>query len=145
MLVDTINTLIREALPLESRTPVTVLRDIKAAILNWKTAKENVGKTYTEVDEINILKKLKTQYLETAESCNDRQHDSLVQAVTEYAEYISQFLPAPVTKETIQQCVEQSGIALDKKNMGNIIKHVKAQYPAADGKLVADVVKSYLL
>lgn len=145
MLVDTINTLIREALPLESRTPVTVLRDIKAAILNWKTAKENVGKTYTEVDEINILKKLKTQYLETAESCNDGQHDSLVQAVTEYAEYISQFLPAPVTKETIQQCVEQSGIALDKKNMGNIIKHVKAQYPAADGRLVADVVKSYLL
>jgi uncharacterized protein YqeY len=145
MLVDTINTLIREALPLESRTPVTVLRDIKAAILNWKTAKENVGKTYTEVDEINILKKLKTQYLETAESCNDGQHDSLVQAVTEYAEYINQFLPAPVTKETIQQCVEQSGIALDKKNMGNIIKYVKAQYPAADGKLVADVVKSYVL
>lgn len=145
MLVDTINTLIREALPLESRTPVTVLRDIKAAILNWKTAKENVGKTYTEVDEINILKKLKTQYLETAESCNDGQHDSLVQVVTEYAEYINQFLPAPVTKETIQQCVEQSGIALDKKNMGNIIKYVKAQYPAADGKLVADVVKSYLL
>lgn len=145
MLVDTINTLIREALPLESRTPVTVLRDIKAAILNWKTAKENVGKTYTEVDEINILKKLKTQYLETAESCNDGQHDSLVQAVTEYAEYINQFLPAPVTKETIQQCIEQSGIALDKKNMGNIIKYVKAQYPAADGKLVADVVKSYVL
>jgi uncharacterized protein YqeY len=145
MLVDTINTLIREALPLESRTPVTVLRDIKAAILNWKTAKENVGKTYTEVDEINILKKLKTQYSETAESCNDGQHDSLVQAVTEYAEYINQFLPAPVTKETIQQCVEQSGIALDKKNMGNIIKYVKAQYPAADGKLVADVVKSYVL
>lgn len=145
MLIDTINTLIREALPLESRTPVTVLRDIKAAILNWKTAKENVGKTYTEVDEINILKKLKTQYLETAESCNDGQHDSLVQAVTEYAEYISQFLPAPVTKETIQQCVEQSGVALDKKNMGNIIKYVKAQYPAADGKLVADVVKSYVL
>lgn len=144
MIIDTINTLIREALPLESRTPVTVLRDIKAAILNWKTAKENVGKTYTEADELNILKKLKTQYLETAESCNDGQHDSLVQAVTEYADYISQFLPAPVTKETIQRCVEQSGIALDKKNMGNIIKYVKAQYPAADGKLVADVVKSYL-
>ena len=145
MIIDTINTLIREALPLENRTPITVLRDIKAAILNWKAAKENVGKTYTEADELNILKKLKTQYLETAESCNDGQHDSLVQAVTEYAEYINQFLPAPVTKETIQQCVEQSGIALDKKNMGNIIKYIKAQYPAADGKLVADVVKSYIL
>ena len=63
MLIDTINTLIREALPLENKTPITVLRDIKAAILNWKTAKENVGKTYTEADEFNILKKLKTQYL----------------------------------------------------------------------------------
>lgn len=145
MLIDTINTLIKNALPLEDKTALTVLRDIKAAILNWKTAKENVGKTYTEVDELNILKKLKTQYLETAESCNDGQHGSLVQAATKNAEYISQFLPAPVTKETIQQCVEQSGIALDKKNMGNIIKYVKAQYPAADGKLVADVVKSYIL
>lgn len=145
MIIDTINTLIREALPLENRTPITVLRDIKAAILNWKAAKENVGKTYTEADEFNILKKLKTQYLETAESCNDGRHDTLVQTATKNAEYISQFLPAPVTKETIQQCVEQSGIALDKKNMGNIIKHVKAQYPTADGKLVADVVKSYLV
>ena len=144
MIIDTINTLIREALPLENRTPITVLRDIKAAILNWKAAKENVGKTYTEADEFNILKKLKTQYLETAESCNDGRHDTLVQAATKNAEYISQFLPAPVTQETIQQCVEQSGIALDKKNMGNIIKYVKAQYPAADGKLVADVVKSYI-
>ena len=145
MLINTIDTLIREALPLENRTPITVLRDIKAAILNWKAAKENVGKTYTEADEFNILKKLKTQYLETAESCNDGRHDTLVQAATKNADYISQFLPAPVTKETIQQCVEQSGIALDKKNMGNIIKHVKAQYPAADGKLVADIVKSYIL
>lgn len=144
MLIDTINTLIREALPLENRTPITVLRDIKAAILNWKAAKENVGKTYTEADEFNILKKLKTQYLETAESCNDGRHDTLVQAATKNAEYISQFLPAPVTKEAIQQCVEQSGIALDKKNMGNIIKYVKAQYPTADGKLIADVVKSYV-
>jgi uncharacterized protein YqeY len=144
MIIDTINTLIREALPLENRTPITVLRDIKAAILNWKAAKENVGKTYTEADEFNILKKLKTQYLETAESCNDGRHDTLVQAATKNAEYISQFLPAPVTQETIQQCVEQSGITLDKKNMGNIIKHVKVQYPTADGKLVADVVKSYI-
>ena len=144
MLIDTINTLIREALPLENRTPITVLRDIKAAILNWKAAKENVGKTYTEADEFNILKKLKTQYLETAESCNDGRHDTLVQAATKNAEYISQFLPAPVTEEAIQQCVGQSGITLEKKNMGNIIKHVKAQYPAADGKLVADVVKSYI-
>jgi uncharacterized protein YqeY len=145
MIIDTINTLIREALPLENRTPITVLRDIKAAILNWKAAKENVGKTYTEADEFNILKKLKTQYLETAESCNDGRHDTLVQAAIKNTEYISQFLPAPVTQETIQQCVEQSGMILDKKNMGNIIKYVKAQYPAADGKLVADVVKSYIL
>ena len=144
MIVDTIDTLIRQALPLEDKTALIVLRDIKAAILNWKTAKENVGKTYTEADEFTILKKLKTQYLETVESCNDGQHDSLVQAATKNAEYISQFLPAPVTEATIQQCVEQSGIALDKKNMGNIIKYVKAQYPAADGKLVADVVKSYI-
>ena len=144
MIIDTINTLIRKALPLENRTPITVLRDIKAAILNWKAAKENVGKTYTEADELNILKKLKTQYLETAESCNDGRHDSLVQAATKNAEYISQFLPAPITEETIQQCIEQSGMTLDKKNMGNIIKYVKTQYPAADGKLIADVVKSYL-
>ena len=144
MLIDTINTLICQASLIKSKTALTVLRDIKAAILNWKTAKENVGKTYTEADELNILKKLKTQYLETAESCNDGRHDTLVQAATKNAEYISQFLPAPVTEETIQQCVEQSGIAPDKKNMGNIIKHVKAQYPAADGKLVADVVKSYI-
>ena len=36
------------------------------------------------------------------------------------------------------------GIELVKSNLGSIIKIIKQKYPTADGKLVADIVKSHL-
>ena len=66
---------------INNKIGVNVLRDIKTSIMNWETSKENVGKTLSESDEIKILKKLKSQYLETAEACNDGKHDDLVNEI----------------------------------------------------------------
>ena len=60
---------------------------------------------------------------------------------------IQGWLPAPVTEEQIEAEVNQiifDGVMPVKKNMGQIIKAVKAKYPAADGKLVSQVVSSKL-
>lgn len=139
-----VNELIVRAMKAQDKIAVSVLRAIKTAFLNWNTAKENVGKIMTDVDEINILKKLKSQYEETAEACNDGKHVDLVKEAQAQANYIARFLPAPVTEDMIKECINNCGIEFEKKNMGNIIKYVKAKYPNADGKLVADIVGCYI-
>ncbi len=144
MLNENLDKLIGEAMRSRNNIATSVLRTIKSAILVWKTSKENVGKTLTEADEVSILRKIQTQYKDTATLCNDGKHDELVREALLQAEYIEQFLPEDVTEEAIRKSIEDSGIAFEKKNMGVLIKHVKAQYPTADGKLVADVVKTYL-
>lgn len=144
MIKENLNKLIMDAMKSHDNIGTSVLRTIKTAILNWETAKENVGKVFSEADEINILKKVKSQYEETAIACNDGKHDELVKEATEQAKYVEQFLPKPVTEEEINEAIKNSNISLEKKNMGLIIKYVKEVYPVADGKLVADCVKKHL-
>ena len=144
MLKDSLNGQLALAMKINNRIGVTVLRDIKTAIMNWETAKENVGKTFTFVDEVRILKKLQSQYKETANLCNDGKHYDLVNDSLLQAAYIEQFLPEEVSEREIRACIESSGIAFDKKNMGALIKYVKGQYSTADGKLVSEIVKTYL-
>lgn len=145
MLKNNLNGLLALAMKINNRTGITVLRDIKTAIMNWETAKENVGKTLTYADEVRILKKLQAQYKETANLCNDGKHQDLVDSSLLQAAYIEQFLPEEVSEKEIRACIESSGIAFDKKNMGVLIKYVKGQYSTADGKLVSEIVKTYLV
>lgn len=139
-----LNKLIMEAIKSHDSIGVSVLRAIKTAILNWTTAKENIGKTYSEVDEVALLKKIKSQYLETAEACNDGKHDNMVQEARLQAEYVDKFLPAPVTEEDIFKCLSTCDIPAEQKNMGQLIKHVKSVLPMADGKEVAECVKKHI-
>lgn len=145
MLKDSLNGQLALAMKINNRIGVTVLRDIKTAIMNWETAKENVGKTLTEADEIRILKKLQSQYKETANLCNDGKHQDLVNVSLLQAAYIDQFLPEEVSEQAIRECIESSGLEFEKKNMGVLIKYVKGKYPTADGKLVSEIVKTYLV
>ena len=144
MLKDSLNGQLALAMKINNRIGVTVLRDIKTAIMNWETAKENVGKTLTEADEVRIIKKLQSQYKETANLCNDGKHQDLVNDSLLQAAYIDQFLPEEISEQSIRECIEGSGFEFEKKNMGVLIKYVKGKYPTADGKLVSEIVKTYL-
>ena len=145
MVKNNLNELLAAAMKENFRPAITVLRDIKTAIMNWETAKENVGKTLTEADEVRILKKLQAQYKETANLCDDGKHYDLVQEALINAAYINQFLPEEVSERDIRTCIESSGIEFEKKNMGVLIKYVKGKYATADGKLVSEIVKTYLV
>lgn len=145
MIKDSLNGQLALAMKINNRIGVTVLRDIKTAITNWETAKENVGKTFTFADEVRILKKLQSQYKETANLCNDGKHQDLVNDSLLQAAYIDQFLPEEISEQSIRECIEGSGLEFEKKNMGVLIKYVKGKYPTADGKLVSEIVKTYLV
>lgn len=142
MIKETINGHIMSAMKAGDKIRTKALRAIKDGIMNWETAKSNVGKTMDDATEINIIRKLKEQYLDAAVQCNDGNHNELVAENNAIAEVLSEFLPAPVTEDAIQSFIDGNftNDELIKKNMGIIIKAIKAFYPAADGKLVSQVV-----
>lgn len=149
MIKDNINTMIMDAMKAHNQTETTVLRDIKTAIMNWETSKENVGKTFSKVDEVKLIKKLQSQYIETANLCDDGKHYDLVQESRIKAEYINQFLPEEVSEEDIVRMflfvLENENVEPIKKNMGVFIKRIKELLPSADGKLVSEIVKTNLV
>lgn len=62
-------------------------------------------------------------------------------------EFIELYLPETASESDIEAEIDNiisSGVEPVKKNMGTIIKQVKARYPTADGKLVSDFVKKRL-
>lgn len=142
MIKETINGHIMSAMKAGDKIRTKALRAIKDGIMNWETAKSNVGKTLDNATEITIIRKLKEQYIDAAVQCNDGNHNELVAENNAIAEVLSEFLPAPVTEDAIQSFIDGNftNDELIKKNMGIIIKAIKAFYPAADGKLVSQVV-----
>lgn len=142
MIKETINGHIMSAMKAGDKIRTKALRAIKDGIMNWETAKNNVGKTLDDATEINIIRKLKEQYLDAAIQCNDGNHNELVAENNAIAEVLNEFLPAPVTEDSIQNFIDGNftNDELIKKNMGIIIKAIKSFYPAADGKLVSQVV-----
>ena len=143
-----IDKLIMEAMKAHDNVRTESLRAIKSAILNWKTAKENVGKEFDEATELQILKKLVKQRQESIDMYTAAGRTELADAEKAQMEVIKEYLPAEATEEQIEFVVENivSSRVIEpvKKNMGLIIKAVKESLPAADGKLVATVVQRHL-
>ena len=142
-----INKLLTEAMKAKDTLKVECLRAIKNAEMNWKTSAVNVGMELTDAVEINIIRKLISQYKDTAEQCDDGKHQELVNNSKLSAEYLESFLPPPITSETIEKAFSEivnTGLEPVKKNMGQFIKYIKAMYPSADGKVIAAIVQSHL-
>lgn len=148
MIKDTLNNLIMQTMKAHNQVRTETYRAIKTAIMNWETSKEHVGQTLTEADEINIIKKMVKQREESMSQYFEAKRDDLAYAEADQITILKEFLPAEVTKEQIEYVVENIVLSRViepiKKNMGVIIKAVKETLPTADGKLVAEVVKSKL-
>lgn len=148
MLKENLNNYILFAMKAGNKIKTEAFRAIKTAFMNWETAKENIGKTFDEQVELQILRKLVASYREAAAQCNDGKHDALVKENIEYAEIIEELLPAAATEEDILNAfntIKAEGIEPIKKNMGLFIKQIKQMLPTADGKTVSMVVSKNLV
>lgn len=148
MIKENLNNYILFAMKAGDKIKTEAFRAIKTAFMNWETAKENIGKTFDEQVELQILRKLVASYREAAMQCNDGKHDALVKENIEYAEIIEELLPAAATEEDILNAfstIKAEGIEPVKKNMGLFIKQIKQMLPTADGKTVSMVVSKNLV
>ena len=143
-----IDELIIEATKNREETRLNVLRSIKAAFLNYKTAKN--AKPLDDAAEIQILKKMVSQREESIAMFKESNRDDLVEKEQNEVEIIKEFLPAEVTpteiKGVIEKWMRENNIEnkIPKKSMGLVIKYVKSELPMADGKLTSDIVKNML-
>ena len=64
----------------------------------------------------------------------------------EQIKYLEQLLPPEISEDRIQEAVMTSyPNGYTQKEMGKVIKEIKAIYPTADGKLISEVVKKHII
>ena len=117
---------------------------LKAKILEYKTAKN--AKPYDDAAEISIIRKMIKERKDSAEIYFTNNRPDLAQAEVEQFNVLDRLLPPTLTEDEIRAAIDNfypDGI--EKKDMGAVIKDIKQNILiGADGKMVADIVKSKL-
>ena len=120
---------------------------IKAEFLRW--IKDNPDKNFDEAVETKILKKMYIQRIESAELYEKAGRDSLAANEKFEASVIEQFLPKEpseeeITKETTSIIENEFKGNVTMKDMKRILSLVQIKYPGASGKIISNIVKSYI-
>ena len=152
-----VNDLIKTALKAQNKTELRAYRNLKAEFLKAETAKG--AKPMDEVRQIQVLQK----YIKTLEnSISDFSKAHREDLVAEYSselEVLKKLLPEPVNESQIysELCSwsdnhgftiienEHPILQIPKKEMGNAIKFLKISFPQADGKMISNIVKEYVV
>lgn len=139
-----------EAAVLENK--LKAYRNVKAAFINFTTAKD--AKVLDEAAQIKIIKKLISQNEESLSAFKEAHRDDLIcESIAEIG-ILKSLVPDVPDMAQIEKCYltwrynslsEDEYPKISKKNMGNAIKAIKESLPMADGKMVSDIVKKYVV
>lgn len=139
-----IDDLITQATLENNKSKKEAYRAIKADMLLLKTDKNHKGEI-TEAEVVKILRKLVNQLSESISMYleNDRR-DSAIGYIQQKM-YIEQLLPPEISEDRIEEAVVTAyPNGYTQKEMGKVIKEIKSIFPTADGKIIAQIVKSHI-
>ena len=139
-----INNLIMSAMKAHNKVASETYKLLKAKILEFKTAKD--AKEYNESEEINLIRKMIDDRMNSANIYKDNNRQDLADAELAQADVLQALLPVLPTEDDINEYLNQyypNGV--EKKSMGIVIKEVKEALVGVDGKLVAEQVKNRLV
>jgi len=146
-LLETIYGDLKKAMLAKDDARLRGLRAIKTALLLAKTEK-GAGDTLTADAEIKVLQRLVKQRRESADIYRTQNREDLYQIEAEEIETIEAYLPKQLDRSEVEEIVRQilaetgaSSIKDMGKVMGLANKKLAGQ---ADGKTIAEVVKSQL-
>lgn len=145
---ETIDQDIKTAMLSRDNARLRGLRAIKSALLMAKTEK-GAADTLSEEAEMKVLQRLVKQRKESAEIYLQQNRQDLYQIEMEEIEVIESYLPAQLDRSEIEtiirEIITQTGAAT-MKDMGKVMGAANQQLAGkADGKLIAEVVKSLLV
>jgi uncharacterized protein YqeY len=151
-----IDNLIKDALKNKQTVELKVYRNLKADIMAFKTQKN--APEYNEASEISIIRKYATKMEDAEKQYSQAGREDLATECREELEVLKKLLPKPVDAQDINSilagwCVRnnfvntenESKIEIPKKSMGLVIKAMKEVFPTADGKIISEVVKQYVV
>lgn len=150
-----IDELIKSSLKNKDTVALKVYRNLKSDIMAFKTQKN--APEYTRAVEQNLIKKYVAKMEDAEKQYLEAGREDLATECREELEVLKQWLPAPATAQDVCSilagwCVNNGYINLTdgvlvipKKSMGTAIKAMKEVFPTADGKMISDVVKQYVV
>ena len=148
-----IDELIKESLKNKKTAELKVCRNLKADIMAFKTQKN--APEYTRAVEQNLIKKYVAKMEDAEKQYSQAGREDLATECREELEVLKKLLPKPVEASEIQYYIQDSAdymgwtkgdkIEISKKEMGPVIKFLKEHFPTADGKIISEVVKQYVV
>lgn len=153
-----IDELIKESMKTRDKTSLRAYQNLKAEIQKFKTAKN--AKPYEETTELGIISKYCKSLEEAIKQFSEARRDDLVAEYSSELGVLQKLLPASANESEIysELCEWQISMAMEnnwkveldrpiipKKEMGNAIKYLKSKFPTADGKIISEIVKKYLI
>lgn len=153
-----IDELIKAALKSQNKTELRAYRNLKTEIQLLKTAKN--AKPYDEAAEIQLISKICKRLEEDIRGFSEARREDLESECRSELEVLEKLLPEPVNESQIvwelfhgwygqtpsgAVCSAVHLMKIPKKEMGNAIKHLKARFPQADGKMISEIVKKYIV
>lgn len=138
---------IKKAMLAKDQAALRGLRAIKAALLVARTEKGS-AEEITEDAEMKILQRLIKQRKESSDIYKQQGREDLAVIEDEEITVISQFMPQQLSKEDVEvliaKLIADAG-TVTVKDMGRIMGLANKELAGkADGKLIAEIVKSQL-
>lgn len=152
---------IKQAMMSKNKVELNAYKNIKVEIQKNQTAKG--AKPLTDESQLTIIAKYAKSLEDAIKQFSEAHRDDLVAEYTSELEVVKKLLPEPVNEsqvysELLEWCREnhftqrfQTAIRCDeyllipKKEMGTVIKYLKSKFPTADGKMISEIVKKYLI
>ena len=148
-----IDELIKDSLKNKKATELKVFRILKSDIMAFKTQKN--APVYDEATELKLIQKYVIKMEDAEKQYLEAGREDLVTECREELAVLRKLLPEPVSEDKIHIFLQDycaandfhnnDTIAIPKKSMGIVIKAVKEQFPTADGKMISEIVKSYVV
>lgn len=137
---------LKEAMKAKDQTAMLALRDIKSAILLFKTDGSN--KELNNEEETKIIQKLIKKRKDASEIFSKQNRQDLFEKEEGEIKILEQFLPAQMSVDEIQKVVQQIIHELQVtsvKDMGKVMGAAsKALAGKADNKIISEFIKKIL-
>ena len=163
-----VNELIKNAMKSKNQVELRAYKNLKSEIQILQTAKN--AKPYDEAAEIQLISKMCKKLEDSILDFSKAHREDLAAEYREELEVLKKLLPEPVNEsqicsELLSWAVKNKYLEADeykedyylinitkatssflpKKEMGNAIKFLKSKFPQADGKMISNIVKEYLV
>lgn len=138
-----INKLIMESMKAHDTNRTNALKNLKAKILEFKTAKN--AKQYNESAEIAIIQKMVKELNNDIMIYNNAGRAELANESAAQLNVLQDLLPPIPTVEDIKRfLLKEYPNGIEKKQMGIAIKKTKESLIGVDGAMVANIVKNII-